>query len=73
MIPRLYTIEEAAEALRLSRGGLLRIINAGHIPVIKYPASGERAARLAIREDALVKFLQAHERTGSAVRNGPKE
>jgi excisionase family DNA binding protein len=57
MTPRLLTVKEAAQALRLSRNGLLRLIARGELRAIRYPGTGKRAAKVVIRENDLSAFL----------------
>lgn len=53
----LLTVKEAAQALRLSRNGLLRLIGRGELRAIRYPGTGKRAAKIVIREKDLLAFL----------------
>jgi excisionase family DNA binding protein len=57
MTLRLLTVKEAAQALRLSRNGLLRLIARGELRAIRYPGTGKRAAKVVIRESDLLAFL----------------
>ncbi len=59
-IPRLLTVAEAGKALRLSRNGILRMVRRGELPVIRYPGSGERAARVLVKERDIEDFLKEH-------------
>ncbi len=57
MTIRLLPVKEAAQTLRLSRNGLLRLVARGELRAIRYPGTGKRAAKIVIREDDLVNFL----------------
>jgi len=57
MAVRLLTVKEAAEALRLSRNGLLPLIASGELRAIRYPGTGKRAAKIVIQEEDLPVFL----------------
>jgi excisionase family DNA binding protein len=58
MAIRLLTVKEAAQALRLSRNGLLRLVARGELKAIRYPGTGKRAAKIVIREKDLLEFLE---------------
>jgi len=57
MAVRLLTVKEAARVLRLSRNGLLRLISRGELRAIRYTGTRKRAAKIVIREQDLLAFL----------------
>jgi len=50
-------VTEAAQTLRLSRNGLLRLVARGELRVIRYARTGKRAAKIMIREKDVLDFL----------------
>ena len=48
---------EAAQTLRLSRNGLLRLVARGELRAIRYARTGKRAAKIVIREKDVLDFL----------------
>lgn len=57
-VPRLLTVIEAAEILRLSRNKVLRLVEKGELPSVRIPGDGERAARVLLREDSLMDCIE---------------
>jgi hypothetical protein len=53
-------VTEAAQTLRLSRNGLLRLVAGDELRAVRYPGTGKRAAKIVIREKDVLDFLDEH-------------
>jgi len=59
MLPKLYTIRETAEILRMSRAGVMNLIARGQLPSVQVPGpTPKRPGRILVDENDLAEYVE---------------